>query len=244
MTLPWLDLQTPFPAPEFALDEPDGLLAYGGDLSTCRMISAYRQGIFPWYSEPQPILWWTPSKRMVLKCNDFVISHSLKKKLRQIAKQESGPNPAIQIKVDTAFIQVIQACAAPRNNQTGTWISQEIINAYANLHDIGLAHSLETWIDGKLTGGLYGVSIGKMFYGESMFSNMSDSSKIALAYAVRFLALHGIEWIDCQQETRHLGSLGAAPVSRQVFMEHLKKTISQTPPPWQAGILCSNGHIY
>ncbi|MFV9473831.1 leucyl/phenylalanyl-tRNA--protein transferase [Advenella sp. RU8] len=244
MTLPWLDLQTPFPPPEFALKEPDGLLACGGDLSTDRMISAYRQGIFPWYSEPQPILWWTPSQRMVLKCQDFIISHSLKKKLRQIARQEALPNPAIQIKVDTAFIQVMQSCAAPRENQGGTWISQDIITAYASLHTLGLAHSIETWVDGKLVGGLYGVSMGKMFYGESMFSNMSDCSKIALAYTVRFLDSHGVEWIDCQQETRHLGSLGASPVTRKLFMEHLKIAIPQTPPPWKAGILFSDGHIY
>ncbi|GAA4414101.1 leucyl/phenylalanyl-tRNA--protein transferase [Advenella faeciporci] len=243
MALFWLDLQTPFPPPELALKEPDGLLACGGDLSMARMTSAYQQGIFPWYSEPQPILWWSPSQRMVLMCKDFVISHSLKKKLRQIAKQETRPNPFIQIKVDTAFVQVMQACAAPRQNQAGTWISQDIINAYTNLHLAGLAHSIETWIDGKLAGGLYGVSMGKMFYGESMFSNISDSSKIALAYAVFFLARHGVEWIDCQQQTRHLGSLGAAPVSRRIFMEHLKKTIPQTPPPWQAGILHSDGNI-
>lgn len=243
MALFWLDLQTPFPHPELALKEPDGLLACGGDLSMARMTSAYQQGIFPWYSEPQPILWWSPSQRMVLKCKDFVISHSLKKKLRQIAKQETRPNPFIQIKVDTAFAQVMQACAAPRQNQAGTWISQDIINAYTNLHLAGLAHSIETWIDGKLAGGLYGVSMGKMFYGESMFSNISDSSKIALAYAVFFLARHGVEWIDCQQQTRHLGSLGAAPVSRRIFMEHLNKTIPQTPPPWQAGILHSDGNI-
>lgn len=243
MALFWLDLQTPFPPPELALKEPDGLLACGGDLSMARMTSAYQQGIFPWYSEPQPILWWSPSQRMVLKCKDLVISHSLKKKLRQIAKQETRPNPFIQIKVDTAFVQVMQACAAPRQNQDGTWISQDIINAYTNLHLAGLAHSIETWIDGKLAGGLYGVSMGKMFYGESMFSTISDSSKIALAYAVFFLARHGVEWIDCQQQTRHLGSLGAAPVSRNIFMEHLKKAIPQTPPPWQAGILHSDGNI-
>ncbi|MFA5701927.1 MAG: leucyl/phenylalanyl-tRNA--protein transferase [Advenella sp.] len=243
MALFWLDLQTPFPPPELALKEPDGLLACGGDLSMTRMTSAYQQGIFPWYSEPQPILWWSPSQRMVLKCKDLVISHSLKKKLRQIAKQETRPNPFIQIKVDTAFVQVMQACAAPRQNQDGTWISQDIINAYTNLHLAGLAHSIETWIDGKLAGGLYGVSMGKMFYGESMFSTISDSSKIALAYAVFFLARHGVEWIDCQQQTRHLGSLGAAPVSRNIFMEHLKKAIPQTPPPWQAGILHSDGNI-
>ncbi len=244
MTLPWLDLETPFPPPEFALKEPDGLLACGGDLSLNRMINAYRQGIFPWYSEPQPILWWTPSQRMVLKCKDFVISHSLKKKLKQIAKQETLPNPAIQIKVDTAFIQVMQACAAPRQYQAGTWINRDIINAYTSLHEVGLAHSIETWIDGKLAGGLYGLSIGKMFYGESMFSNVSDSSKIALAYAVHFLDRHGVEWIDCQQETRHLGSLGASPVARKTFMEHLEKAIPQTPPPWRAGILYSDGNIY
>lgn len=243
MTLYWLDLDTPFPPQEFALEEPDGLLACGGDLSIGRMINAYQLGIFPWYSESQPILWWTPSQRMVLKCKDFIISHSLKKKLRQIARQETQPNPFIQIKVDTAFVQVMQACAAPRQNQAGTWINQDIITAYSNLHLHGFAHSIETWIDDKLAGGLYGVSMGKMFYGESMFSTVSDSSKIALAYAVRFLTRHGVEWIDCQQETRHLGSLGAAPVPRKAFIEHLNKTIFQTPPPWQAGVLLSDGNI-
>ena len=245
MSIPWLESHTPFPPPESALQDPDGLLACGADLSTNRLIAAYRQGIFPWYSDPHPILWWTPSQRMVLQCKNFIVSHSLKKKLRQLAKQESTPSAAIQIKVDSAFEQTMLACASPRQaSGSETWITRDIIDAYTRLHHMGLAHSIETWIDGNLMGGLYGVSLGKMFFGESMFSFASDSSKLALAYAVRFLEKHGVSWIDCQQQTAHLASLGAAPVTRNQFMAHLQATITLPPLPWQTGILRADGNIY
>jgi len=185
---------------------------------------AYKNGIFPWFSEGQPILWWSTDPRMVLMTEQFRISDSLKKTLRKIerSREEGG---RWQVRFDSAFEDVMRACAAPRRDGPGTWISEDIIAGYTGLHQQGYAHSSELWLDGELVGGAYGVSIGAMFYGESMFARVTDGSKVALAYLVHFLKLHGVELIDCQQETGHLASLGARPIPRKDFIAHLQKSI-------------------
>jgi leucyl/phenylalanyl-tRNA--protein transferase len=226
--IPWLDRTTPFPDVSGALTEADGaagLLAAGGDLSPERLLNAYRHGIFPWFSEGQPILWWSTDPRMVLYTSEFVISHSLKKTLRKVQRTMPGQG-GIQVKFDSAFEQVMRACAGPRRDGAGTWISEDIIAGYTALHRRGYAHSSEVWLDGELVGGAYGVCIGRMFYGESMFARATDASKIALAYLVQFLRKHDVALIDCQQETSHLASLGARPISRHTFISHLQSAIA------------------
>lgn len=207
---------SPFPSLENALTSPNGLLAAGGDLSASRLLSAYRNGIFPWFNEDEPILWWSPDPRMVLFPNELKISRSLAKLIRK-------NNYTIQ--TDTHFVEVMQACAAPRKDQQGTWIHPEMINAYSELHRLGLAHSVETWIDGALAGGLYGVALGKIFFGESMFSRSPNASKIAFAYLVRQLSKWEFAMIDCQVKTTHLASLGAREIPRHVFRQLLERHI-------------------
>lgn len=243
MKLPWLAVDTPFPPAEFALTDPDGLLAAGADLSPERLIQAYSNGIFPWYSEGEPVLWWSPDPRMVLAVKDFAPSHSLRKLLRQIASQEQDAAPRVQVRVDTVFPQVMAQCAAPRDGQPGTWITAAMQQAYADWHQAGYVHSIETWIDGELAGGLYGISLGRMFFGESMFTRAPNASKIALAYLVKYLAGQGVERIDCQQQTRHLASLGARPISRANFLQHVRRTTAQAAIPWARGILDSAGRL-
>ncbi|SFG59337.1 leucyl/phenylalanyl-tRNA--protein transferase [Duganella sp. CF458] len=220
--IPWLDVNTPFPDVSEALttDAP-GLLAAGADLSPQRLLAAYQRGIFPWFSEGQPILWWSTDPRMVLRTADFKISDSLRKTLKKIARD----GQRWEVRFDSAFEQVMRACAAPRRDGPGTWISEDIIAGYSGLHEQGFAHSAELWLDGELVGGAYGVSIGTMFYGESMFARVTDGSKVALAYLVHFLRQHGVQLIDCQQETGHLASLGARPIPRKDFIAHLQKSI-------------------
>ena len=244
MKLSWLAPDTPFPPVEGALSEPAGLLAAGADLSLSRLQLAYSNGIFPWYSEGEPILWWSPDPRMVLACQDFAPSRSLRKRLRQVARDESGPTPRVQIRIDTAFATVIARCAAPRDGQAGTWITDEMQQAYHAWHRAGGAHSIETWVDETLVGGLYGISLGGMFFGESMFTLAPDASKIALAYLVTFLRRFGVQWIDCQQQTRHLASLGAHPVPRAQFIEHVRQAVEQPAPLWHPGRLDSQGTIH
>ncbi len=227
--LPWLCDDAPFPDVSNALTKSDGaegLLAAGADLSAERLLDAYRQGIFPWFSEGQPILWWSPDPRMVLFTERFVISNSLKKTLKKFHKNMAS-NHRWQIRFDCAFEQVMRACASPRMESTGTWISQDIIRGYVELHQQGYAHSSEVWLDDKLVGGAYGVCIGRMFYGESMFARVTDASKIALAYLVHFLRKNGVSMIDCQQETPHLASLGASPISRTQFIIKLQEEINK-----------------
>ena len=227
--IPWLETHSPFPdvSEALTLDAP-GLLAAGADLSPQRLLAAYQRGIFPWFSEGQPILWWSTDPRMVLMTGQFRVSDSLRKALRKVERsmQEGGP---WEVRFDSAFEQVMRACAAPRKDGPGTWISDEIIDGYTGLHALGYAHSSELWRDGELVGGAYGVCIGRMFYGESMFARVTDGSKIALAFLVDFLRSQGVRMIDCQQETAHLASLGAAPVSRAVFLEHLRSAIGEPP---------------
>jgi leucyl/phenylalanyl-tRNA--protein transferase len=220
--IPWLDANSPFPDVSEALttDAP-GLLAAGADLSPARLLAAYQRGIFPWFSDGQPILWWSTDPRMVLRTADFKISDSLKKSLKRVARDKER----WQVKFDSAFEQVMRACAAPRRDGPGTWISEDIIAGYTGLHRQGYAHSSELWLDGELVGGAYGVSIGTMFFGESMFARVTDGSKVALAYLVHFLKLHGVELIDCQQATGHLASLGARPIPRKEFIAHLQRCV-------------------
>ncbi|MDC8759384.1 leucyl/phenylalanyl-tRNA--protein transferase [Janthinobacterium fluminis] len=225
--IPWLDPHTPFPDVSQALttDAP-GLLAAGADLSPQRLLAAYRRGIFPWFSEGQPILWWSTDPRMVLMTADLRVSDSLKKAVRKVARS-AATDGRWQVRFDSDFEAVMRACAAPRRDGPGTWISDEIVAGYSGLHRLGYAHSAELWLDGQLVGGCYGVSIGRMFYGESMFARVTDGSKIALAYLVHFLRREGVTMIDCQQETKHLASLGAAPISRERFLRHLDASIDQ-----------------
>jgi len=220
----WLDVNSPFPDVSKALSDPAGLLAAGADLSPQRLLQAYRQGIFPWFSEGQPILWWSTDPRMVLETEHFIISDSLKKTLRKVERSRHTDG-RWEIRFDSAFREVMRNCAGPRRNEVGTWISKDIVDDYCGLHRAGYAHSSEVWLDGKLVGGAYGVSIGQMFYGESMFARVSDASKVALAYLVHFLRQHGVQMIDCQQQTAHLASLGATPIARSDFLLHLRKAI-------------------
>ena len=204
-----------FPSPEDA--EPDGLLAIGGDLSSERLLLAYQCGIFPWYSEGQPILWWSPDPRLILEPEEFHISH----RLRQILKQR-----VFKITFDKAFESVIQACASvPREGQDGTWITPEMQQAYVRLHQQGFAHSVESWLDAKLVGGIYGVSLGKCFFGESMFSDKSNASKVALATLVQSLKAWGFHMLDAQVTTQHLLSLGAKEIPRSLFLKRLEKAL-------------------
>src|SRR5471032_475358 len=233
--IPWLETDSPFPdvAQALTTDAP-GLLAAGADLSPQRLLLAYRNGIFPWFSEGQPILWWSTDPRMVLMTEQFRISDSLKKTLRKV-EREMAAGGRWQVRFDSAFEQVMRACAAPRRDGPGTWISEDIIAGYSGLHSLGYAHSAELWLDGQLVGGAYGVSIGRMFYGESMFARVTDGSKIALAHLVEFLKARGVAMIDCQQETRHLASLGAAPISRTRFLAHVRRAIEEAQiTDWQA----------
>jgi leucyl/phenylalanyl-tRNA---protein transferase len=221
--IPWLSRDTPFPPLEQALTHPNGLLCAGADLSPQRIIDAYRQGIFPWFSAGEPILWWSPDPRMVLFPGEFKISRSLRRSLR------AGD---YAVRLDSAFAEVIRACAeTPRAGQPGTWITTEMQRAYRRLFELGVAHSVETWVDGKLVGGLYGMAIGRMFYGESMFSRATDASKIAVAHLARFLEEQGFGMIDCQMNTPHLASLGAREIPRRAFIAGLHELVASGAPP-------------
>jgi leucyl/phenylalanyl-tRNA--protein transferase len=209
-----------------ASSDAPGLLAAGGDLGPARLAEAYSRGIFPWYSDGQPVLWWSPDPRMVLPVAEFRLSHSLRKTLRRFATA-----PDCEIRIDGAFERVIAACAQTvRPGQLGTWIQPELQAAYVAWHRLGAVHSFETWRGGELLGGLYGVNLGRMFFGESMFSHATDASKIALAALVAFCSAHGIELIDCQQRTEHLASFGAREISRSAFERHLAQATGQKAP--------------
>lgn len=212
---------TPFPPVGLSLREPNGLLAIGGDLHPTRLLNAYRHGIFPWYNDDQPLLWWSPDPRLVLFPSHLKISRSLRKNL---AKGH------FHVTHNQAFAQVIRACAEPRRNQAGTWLVEEMQHAYIQLHKMGYAHSVETWYEGQLVGGLYGLALGKIFFGESMFTRMTDASKVAFVHWVKFLEREHFHMIDCQVETEHLKSLGAESLSRAEFVQRLDQfTESGTP---------------
>lgn len=201
-----------FPEPRHALDEPNGLLAFGGDLSVARLRLAYQHGIFPWFSHGEPILWWSPDPRGILPLEHFYCS----KKLAKIIRQRRW-----QVTLNNAFDQVIDACANIDRNGSGTWITQDMINAYKQLHRAGHAHSIEVWEEQHLIGGLYGVASGKLFCGESMFHRVSDSSKVAMYYLVELMRQQGSPFIDCQMQNSHLHSLGCIEISRQQFLHEL-----------------------
>ncbi len=212
-----IDGDCEFPPVTHALREPNGLLAIGGDLSMPRLLNAYRQGIFPWFSEGEPILWWSPDPRMVLLPDDLKISTSLKKSIKQ---------QKFEIRFNTAFREVISACStSSRIGQSGTWITDEIIAAYCRLYEAGFAISAEAWLDHQLVGGCYGVRIGRMFYGESMFYRVSDASKIAFVHLVELLNYQGVKMIDCQMNTAHLARFGAKGIPRDLFMRILQNLL-------------------
>ena len=213
---------------DVALIEPNGLLALGGDLSAPRLLYAYAHGIFPWYSAGQPILWWSPDPRMVLEPEHLKIARSLRKRIRK---------GEYEVTTNRCFKQVVQACAAPRGAGNGTWIVAEMLAAYLTLHELGHAHSIECWFDGKLVGGLYGVAIGQVFFGESMFSRRVDASKVALERLCRA----GYRLIDCQLPSKHLASLGALPVPRKQFCARLNELCQQLAPPPSCSSLQGRG---
>lgn len=215
--IPWINNDAPFPPLESALREPNGLLAAGGDLSPQRLIEAYKHGIFPWFNPGEPILWWSPDPRMVMFPGELKVSRSLRKTLKK---------QTYEIRADTAFRQVMEACAAPRDGHSGTWITPAMISAYTELHRQGLAHSVETWMGSKLVGGLYGISLGRMFFGESMFSLATDASKIAFVHLARQLERWGFGMIDCQMKTAHLASLGAREIPRAEFSQKLSELVN------------------
>ena len=210
--IPWLDGEPDFPPPSMALREPNGLLAAGGRLEPDWLLAAYRRGIFPWFGEDDPILWWSPDPRMVLEPSAMKISRSLRRRLRR---------REFDVRLDRDFEAVIYACAAPRIDAAGTWITGAMRAAYGRLHELGHAHSVECYSGDRLVGGLYGVAIGRMFFGESMFARATDASKVALAHLCRHLEKHGFGLIDCQMTTSHLASLGGHEIGRDEFTGRL-----------------------
>ena len=223
--LKWLERDDPFPSVEKALKNPNGLLCAGADLSPGRLLAAYRGGIFPWYSGGEPILWWSPDPRMVLYCDELKVSRSLDKNLR---------NKGFEMRIDTAFADVIKACSEPRKGESGTWLDEDMRAAYLALHRSGHAHSVETWQGGRLVGGLYGIAIGRGFFGESMFSRTTDASKVALVALVGALRARGFPMIDCQQRTPLLASLGAREIPRRDFLRHIAALVNypELPGNW------------
>jgi leucyl/phenylalanyl-tRNA--protein transferase len=223
----WLEPGEPFPPVSRSLVNPNGLLAATGHIDADTLVAAYSRGIFPWYDEPDPILWWSPNPRMVLYTSAFVISRSLKRRIR------AGLNAQrFEVRIDANFAATMRACAAPRRHQEGTWITPPLLRAYSELHGRDLAHSVEVMADGRRIGGLYGVALGRMFFGESMFSIEPDASKIALAALVALLRLEQVPVIDCQQETLHLYSLGGRPIPRALFCSEVESTVHQPPIDW------------
>jgi leucyl/phenylalanyl-tRNA---protein transferase len=225
--IPWLDRDDPFPPVERALRDPNGLLAAGGDLSPERLLDAYARGIFPWFGDEDPLLWWSPDPRMALFVRELHVSRSLRKIVT------AG---RFTVTFDRAFKEVMHGCAGPRGDESGTWITDDMLRAYAALHRLGFAHSVETWADDELVGGLYGVALGRMFYGESMFTRESNASKVALVTLVRQLERWGFEMIDCQMTTEHLASFGAREVPRETFLRDVRRLVKEAPvpSPWNA----------
>jgi leucyl/phenylalanyl-tRNA--protein transferase len=217
--LAWLEADEPFPPVERALKNPSGLLAAGGDLSLPRLLEAYRHGVFPWYSTPEPILWWSPDPRMVLFCDELKVSRSLAKSVR---------NKGYEVRIDTAFEKVLTGCAT---REEGTWLGKPMRAAYLALHRGGYAHCFETWRGDDLVGGLYGVALGRMFYGESMFSRATDASKVALVTLVQELKKRGFPLIDCQMHTPLLASLGGREIPRRSFLRALAPLVNYAEPP-------------
>jgi len=226
--LAWLGPGDPLPDPSSAWEVPNGLLAASAQLSVQRLLEAYRRGIFPWYTDGQPVLWWSPDPRMVLHLDELRVTRSLRKTLRAARRDARW-----RVTLDVCFERVMLECAAPRAGQDGTWITDAIRAGYCALHRLGAAHSVEVWNGDRLVGGLYGVSIGRMFYGESMFARESDASKAALVSLAQLLAAHEFSVIDCQQSTRHLASLGAREISRAAFLERVEELVRRPAPDWR-----------
>lgn len=230
--LPWIQTQEELPPVEQAWGtgtEAPGLLAAGSDLSVSRLLEAYSKGVFPWFNPEQPVLWWSPDPRMVLEISDFKLHRSLRKTLSRYAA-----HPQFELCFDRAFDLVIEACAqSPREGQKGTWIVPDMVKSYKALHQAGYAHSAETWLDGKLVAGLYFVAIGKAVFGESMFSTITDGSKMALAALVNVCKSQQILAIDCQQNTPHLASMGAREISRAIFLEKTRLALTMAEPDWK-----------
>ena len=223
--IPLLGPSDPFPPVERALHEPNGLLAAGGGLSVARLVDAYQRGIFPWFSEGDPVLWWSPDPRMVLRTDRVHVSRSLRRRLRR---------GDYEVSFNRAFGDVLQACAAPRRAESGTWLVTSMVRAYERLHRAGVAHSIEVWMNGELAGGLYGVALGRMFFGESMFTRQTDASKVAIVTLAAQLVRWGVPIVDCQMRTEHLASLGAVDVPRRDFVRTVGHLVSQRPiTPWQ-----------
>lgn len=245
-SLPWIDDQTPLPDARTALLEPSGLVAAGLDLSPDRLDEAYRKGIFPWFSDGQPVLWWSPDPRMVLQTDRTHISKSLRKRLRQIERAQRRGDFSVVVTTDVAFDDVMMGCATRgrEDSQQDTWITPPMVEVYRQWHQMGRVHSVETWQDGMLVGGLYGVCIGKMFFGESMFSRAPDASKLALVHLAAFLHRNGVNLIDCQMQTNHLSSMGAVSIERETFLQHVELTVRMTDFPWQPGWLNQTGHCH
>ena len=220
--IPWLGLRDPFPPVEQALVEPNGLLAAGGDLSPARLLDAYARGIFPWFNDEDPVLWWSPDPRMVLLPRELHLSRSLRRTIR---------SREFTVTFDRAFQGVMEGCAGPREKQDGTWITADMMRAYTRMAELGHAHSVEAWADGELAGGLYGVAVGRIFYGESMFTRRSNASKVAVSWLARQLDRWQFELIDCQMSTVHLASLGAREVPRADFLRRLEHAIALPPVP-------------
>jgi len=227
--IPWLPAGAPFPPVSAALKRPNGLLAASSpsDLTAPRLVQAYRAGIFPWYSEGEPALWWSPDPRMVLFVDEFRVSRSMRKLLRAAANSAEA-----DLTADRAFEAVMRACAAPRPGQDGTWISEAVVTGYCALARNGLAHSIELRHGDQLLGGLYGVCLGRIFFGESMFSRQPNASKIALAALITLLRREGVAMIDCQQSTEHLASLGAREIRRAQFLQRVAEAVQMTPIDW------------
>lgn len=225
--IPWLEGHPGFPPVDHALREPNGLLAAGGTLDPDWLLAAYRHGIFPWYNTGEPILWWSPDPRMVLRPDAIRISRTLRRRLRQAH---------FTVRCDTAFEQVMATCAEPRQPGGGTWITAEMQAAYLRMHELGYAHSVEAWQDGRLVGGLYGMALGRAFFGESMFCRVTDASKVALVHLARHLERRGYAVIDCQMTTDHLASLGGRPMPRADFADALARWTREGPEPgrWPA----------
>lgn len=224
--IPWLSPGNNFPPVEKSLMDPNGLLAAGTELTPMLILEAYRKGIFPWFNPGEPVLWWSPDPRMVLLPSAFKLSRSLRQRINR---------GDYEIRVDSSFRQVMAACAEPRKGQRGTWIGAAMKEAYAGLHDMGYAHSIETWIDGELAGGLYGLAVGRMFFGESMFARRTDASKLALMHLCRQLESWDFGLIDCQMETAHLASMGARPIRRADFIQEVTRLVElpSIPTPWR-----------
>jgi leucyl/phenylalanyl-tRNA---protein transferase len=224
--IPYLDPDDPFPPVDCALRDPNGLLAAGADLSPSRLIDAYSRGIFPWFNDDDPVLWWSPDPRMVLPLDEVRVTRSLRRTIR---------SRRFRVTLDTAFADVVAGCAEPRRDQPGTWITGGMADAYGRLFALGHAHSVETWSGEELAGGLYGVALGRMFFGESMFSRRSDASKVALVLLARQLQRWGFRVIDCQMSTGHLASLGAREIDRAAFLRQVGQLVREpaVPPPWR-----------